>query len=272
MNHCLFTKASSNWKSVKHTFLVGVAAISMLSLASCATESATEPTPSTNADTNSISVDEFFTPLPSGAADDYYLLGDGEDDIEYSYFIDEDDYVFVRDYQEGHDHGKDKYYKDAKKYIKNGHGYGDHNHIHIHLKGPHKYHGVYVGIKRRKVDWTDSLRLTKEDKLAIDTAMRNFRECAKSTLDSFSMMIKPFRENFRTARMQIIVQLDSGLITRDSARLLLDSAIAKYETETELLRQSMIVDLNACLTELDLYLKARLSPAQYDLWVRHRGW
>lgn len=241
--------------------------VSLLFVASCATQNSTDPNPSSTTKQNSVTLDEFFTPGPSGSADDYYLLTDGEDDVEYSYFIDEEDYLKARDMDE---HSADRYYHFVHDLVKKGHGYGDHNHIHIHLKGPHHYHGHYIGIRR--MDWTDSLAITDSQKVRIDTAMRAFDQCVKPLLDSFKVQMKPYRDEFRATRLSIIRSLDSGSITRDSARELLDSAIAKYETESAMLREGLVQDLKDCRSDLDAAIMLILTPAQYDIWVRHRGW
>jgi hypothetical protein len=235
-----------------------------LSLVSCA-ENPAEPDPART--TESEGVSEFYTTIPSGSADDYYLMYEDEDDVEYSYFLDEDEYVEVRD-----NGGKHAKYKFRFEKIKNGHGYGDHNHMHVHRKGGHKYHGIYIGLKRRAKNWTDSLAITDSQKIGIDSAFRNFRQCSKATLDSFKVEFKPFRDEFRTEKRSILAQLDSGSITRDSARVLLDSAISEYEAKTDLLREALNTELKACRTELDADIKTILTPAQYDIWVRHRGW
>src|SRR5689334_13827826 len=112
--------------------------------------------------------------------------------------------------------GNTKYYVFIHDYAKRGHGYGDHNHIHEFVKGPHHYHGVYIG--KRRVDWTDSLALTDSQKVRIDTAMLHFKDCAKAAIDSFRTALKPYRSEFRTSRLAILAQLDSNKITRDSAR------------------------------------------------------
>jgi hypothetical protein len=241
--------------------------VSLLLVASCATQNPTEPNPS-NTSANSTTIDEFYTPGPNGSADDYYLMTDGEDDIEYSYFIDEQDYLKARDMDDEHD--GDEHYVFISKLVKRGHGYGDHNHIHIHLKGPHHYHGHYIGVRR--VDWTDSLALTDSQKVRIDTAMRNFKLCVKPLLDSFKVQMKPYRDSFKVQRRAIIAQLDSGSISRDSARALLDSAIVKYEAITEQMRKGLTEDLKDCRTDFDAAIQLILTPAQYDIWVRHCGW
>lgn len=232
-------------------------------LGGCKTENPTQPTPT--ATTNTVTLDEFFTPGPSGEADDYYVLVNGEDDVEYSYFLDEEDYLKARDMS-----GNSHYYVFIHDYVKRGHGYGDHNHIHEFVKGPHHYHGVYIG--HRAPDWTDSLQLTAAEKVQIDTAMMHFRSCSGAEVDSFRARLKPYRDSFRIARLAILSQLDSGKITRDSARLLLDTAIVKYEASTQLLRTAFVADLEVCRTTLDVEIKAILTPVQYAIWVRHRGW
>ncbi len=253
-------------RASRHTFAYAVAVFFVASaISGCASKFSTEPTPT--ATTNTVTLDEFFTPTPSGEADDYYILVDGEDDVEYSYFIDEQDYLNARDYD---GKGNKNYYIFIHDYVKRGHGYGDHNHIHEFVKGPHHYHGVYIG--HRAPDWTDSLALTATEKLQIDTAMMHFRACSKESVDSFRTQLKPFRAEFRAKRLSILADLDSGKITRDSARLLLDSAIVKYEAQTQLLRTSFVAELAVCRTTLDVDIKAILTPAQYQIWVRHRGW
>lgn len=261
-------RSSKNfWK--KGVFAIGALSVAgLLSLNSCATSNTTDPTPAAT-DTNSVSVDEFFTPAPTGSADDYYFMFDNEDDVEYSYFIDEEDFIEARDHEKGKG---DKHYDYSWQYVKNGHGYGDHNHLHIHRPGPHHYHGVYIGLRRRKIDWTDSLQLTSAEKLSVDSAMKAFHECTGGLLDSFRVQLKPYRDNFRTQRLAIIAKLDSNVITRDSARAMLDSAIAKYELETQMIRAGIVEDIKTCLQEMDIYLRTKLTPAQYAIWVRNRGW
>jgi hypothetical protein len=232
-------------------------------LSSCATNNPTQPTPT--ATTNTVTLDEFFTPAPSGEADDYYVLVDGQDDVEYSYFLDEQDYLNARDVS-----GNTRYYVFIHDYVKRGHGYGDHNHIHEFVKGPHHYHGVYIG--HRAPDWTDSLQLTTSEKVRIDTAMMHFIACSKADVDSFRVQLQPYRDSFRVRRLAIIAELDSNKITRDSARALLDSAIVKYEAETQLMRAGFVADLATCRAALDAEIQAILTPVQYQIWVRHRGW
>src|ERR1051325_2237348 len=255
--------------SIRPTVIARAATLLLLAglisawLSSCATNNPTQPTPT--ATTNTVTLDEFFTPAPNGDADDYYVLVDGQDDVEYSYFLDEEDYLKARDYT-----GNTRYYIFIHDYVKRGHGYGDHNHIHEFVKGPHHYHGHYIG--HRAPDWTDSLQLTVAEKLRIDTAMTHFIACSKADVDSFRVQLEPYRDSFRVRRLAIIAQLDSGKITRASARALLDSAIVKYEAETQLRRAGFVADLGTCRATLDTEIQAILTPAQYAIWVRHRGW
>ena len=243
------------------TAALAVTTLALLVLSSC-TNTMNAPVPGSSNPTNTLSVDELFTPPPSGNADDYFVLNSGDDDVEYSYFLDEQDYFDSRD-KKGNDHFSDEL-------VKNGHGYGDHNHIHEYEKGEHHYHGDYHG--NHEDDWTDSLQFTDIEKLQIDTAMKQFHVCADASLDSFKVALKPFRAEFRLKKIAILATLDSGKITRDSARTLLDSAIATYLSETSLLRKSLAAEVKVCLTELDAYLVTRLTPAQYAIWLRHRGW
>lgn len=238
-----------------------------LVLASCANRNPTEPAPSQTT-TNSTTLDQFYSPGPTGEADDYYIMTDSEDDVEYSYFLDEQDYFAARDAADNAN--SNPHYIFIREYVKKGHGYGDHNHMHVHMKGGHHYHGIYIG--RRRHDWTDSLQLTVVEKRGIDSAMREFMLCAKNAVDSFAAQLKPFRQTFRATKLSILNKLDSGLITRDSARGLLDSAIVTYEAATRLLRQAFITELRVCRTELDVRIRAILTPEQYAIWVRHRGW
>ena len=253
---------------IQHTkrlavFAPAVALLVAFALSGCATRYSTEPQTSTTT-ANTVTIDEFYSPPPNGSADDYYVLNDGEDDVEYSYFLDEQDYFNALD------NGNSKYYIFIRDYAKKGHGYGDHNHLHEFVKGPHHYHCVYIG--KRRVDWTDSLALTDSEKVRIDTAMLHFKSCAQASIDSFRVALKPYRAEFRTSRLAILAELDSNKVTRDSARALLDSAIVKYQTETALLRASFATDLAVCRTELDVEVQAILTPTQYAIWVRHRGW
>jgi hypothetical protein len=238
-----------------------LAIASMAFLSSCATRFSTEPAPTTTTQ-NAVTLDEFYTPAPNGDADDYYVLQPGEDDIEYSYFIDEQDYNDALDH-----HHPDPF---LQKLLKEGHGYGDANHIHEFVKGPHHYHGPYIGIRRK--DWTDSLALTDTEKIQIEQAMTAFLQCSDTALITYRTDLAPYRAEFRTNRLAIIAGLDSNLYTRDSARTLLDSAIVKYEAETDLLRAGFEVDIKGCLTDLDMSTQTILTPAQYAIWIRHRGW
>jgi hypothetical protein len=252
------------------TTAVAALAISGLLFTSCATTSTSEPDPSRQAETTETEA-EFYTLGTFGEADDYWLYFENENDIEYSYYLDETHYVFiVGDDRDDDDDGKMKKWK---RRVKRGHGYGDHNHIHIHWKNrsnhPDRRH---VHIKVRRQHWADSLKLTHEQKLAIDTAMREFKLCAKSSLDSFKVLFKPLRDEFRLAKLDILAKLDSGVITRDSAYVMLDSAIVLYEAKTEILRTSLKTELRACLVELDAFMQTRLTAEQYAIWVRNRGW
>jgi hypothetical protein len=237
-----------------------LAIASLVFLSSCATRSSTEPAPTTTTQ-NAVTLDEFYTPAPNGDADDYYVLQPGEDDIEYSYFIDE------QDYNDALDHHSDPF---VQKLLKGGHGYGDANHIHEFIKGPHHYHGVYIGIRRK--DWTDSLALTDTEKIQIQQAMTAFLQCADTALIEYRTELAPARTKFRTTRLAIIAGLDSGIYTRDSARTLLDSAIVTYETATSTARAGFKISIKDCLDELNMSIETILTPAQYQIWVRHRGW
>jgi len=232
----------------------------MALLSSCATRFSTEPAPTTTTQ-NAVALDEFYTPAPNGDADDYYVLQPGEDDIEYSYFIDE------QDYNNALDHPSDPF---EQKLIKAGHGYGDANHIHEFLKAPHHYHAVYIAIRRR--DWTDSLALTDTEKIQIEQAMTAFLQCADTALIEYRTELAPARAKFRTTRLAIIAGLDSGIYTRDSARTLLDSAISTYEAATSVARAGFKISIQGCLDELNMSIEAILTPTQYQIWVRHRGW
>lgn len=237
---------------------------------SCASNS-TEPDPERPSSTT-LTEAEFYTPGPSGEADDYWLFNEGEDDVEYSYYLDETHYTYVvNDENDGDDDddngGKNKKWK---KRIKNGHGYGDHNHIHIHWKDRNP--GKRVFVKIRRAHWADSLQLTAEQKLGIDSAMKEFKVCAKETLDSFKVAFKPYRQEFRAEKMRIIGLFDANTITRDSAYVLLDSAIERYEAQTQLLRDGLKVELQSCYQEFDVSVMAILSAEQYAIWKRNRGW
>jgi hypothetical protein len=241
-----------------------------LLVSSCSQNTPVEPKPVASQE-EMVSVAEFYTPAPSGAADDYFVMYDDDDDVEYSYFIDERDYLDSRDYILIVDNDKKARYYRSHLYVKRGHGYGDHNHIHVfRKKAKHFYRGQYFGIRR--FDWTDSLKLTVEQRHQVHVAMKAFKGCSAGVLDSFRTQLKPYRLAFRTRKLEILQMLDSGSITRDSARVLLDSAIVKYEAETEILRLGLVEDLKVCRTELDAAIKVAFTAEQYDIWVRHRGW
>ncbi len=243
-----------------------LAALSAITLASCATKYPTQPaTPTT---TNTITVDEFFTLPPNGDADDYYFLNDTEDDVDYSFFLDEQDYLTaLHDADQGDD---DPNYRFIVQYVKNGHGYGDHNHIHEFVKGSRHHHGVYIAPPEE--DWTDSIALTQFEESEIDTAMISFLDCARPAIDSFAIKLQPYRDSFRVQRAAIVVSMDSGKITRDSARIELDTVIAVYQRETLPLRTEFFNDLAICRTELSYDIKLILTTTQYAIWLRHRGW
>lgn len=243
-----------------------LAALTAITLASCATKYPDQPPTTTT--TNTLSVDEFFTPLPNGDADDYYFLGDNDDDVDYSFFLDEQDFLAAQNAADNDP--QDPHYRFMVQYIKGGHGYGDHNHIHEFVKGSHHHHGVYIRTERE--DWTDSIALTLVEKREIDTAMISFLQCAASSIDSFRVDLEPYRDTFRVRRLAIIASLDSGTITRDSARTLLDTAIVHYEAQTKVLRTVFISDITVCLTDLSASIQTILTPTQYAIWIRHRGW
>lgn len=244
-------------------FAVAFAAIT---LSSCATKYPTQPATATT--TNTITLDEFFTLPPNGDADDFYILNDTEDDVDYSFFLDEQDYL--KSLHDANDGDNDPHYKFIVQYVKNGHGYGDHNHIHEFVKGSKHNHGVYIS--DHEEDWTDSLRLTEIEKSEIDTAMISFLDCATPAIDSFAVRLAPYRDTFRVQRAAIVASMDSGTITRYSARIELDSAIAFYESATLPLRTAFFNDLATCRTELTLTIQVILTPTQYAIWLRHRGW
>lgn len=233
---------------------------------SCATTSTSEPDPVRPAETTKAEA-EFYTPAPGGNADDYWLFYEDEDDTEYSYYIDEEHYVYVAgDEDDGDDdEGKKKW----KKRYKKGHGHGDYNRIHHHLKKKQKAH-QHISVKVRH--WSDSLQLTADQKRSIDTAMIEFKACSKATLDSFKVLYKPARDSFRVEKQAIIQQYKTSAITRDSAYVLLDSAIERYEATTKLLREGLVAEMKGCLAELDAFMITRLTPLQYAIWQRNRGW
>lgn len=242
-------------------------AFAAFTLSSCATKYPTQP--ATNTTTNTVTVDEFFTLPPNGDADDFYFLSDTDDDVNYSFFLDEQDFLTA---QHDADNGdNDPNYHFIVQYVKNGHGYGDHNHIHEFVKGSKHDHGVYIGNKTPE-DWTDSIALTDLEKSEIDTAMLSFLDCARPAIDSFAIRLMPYRDSFRVQRAAIVLSMDSGKITRDSARIELDTVIAVYERATTPIRTAFFNDLITCRTELDLTIKVILTPTQYAIWVRHRGW
>lgn len=243
-----------------------LAALTAITLASCATKYPDQPSTATT--TNTITVDEFFTPLPNGDADDYYFLNDTEDDVDYSFFLDEQDFLATQNAADNDD--QDPHYHFMEQYVKNGHGYGDHNHIHEFVKGSKHHHGIYIGDERE--DWTDSIALTMVEKTEIDTAMISFLQCAAVSIDSFGIHLQPYRDTFRVRRLAIIAEMDTGKITRDSARTLLDTAIVHYEVQTQALRTVFIADITVCVTELSADIRNILTPTQYAIWVRHRGW
>ncbi len=242
-------------------------AFAAITLSSCATKYPDQP--ATNTTTNAIGVDEFFTPTPNGAADDYYFLNDTEDDVDYSFFLDEQDYLAALHATNSNDN--DPIYRFIIQYVKGGHGYGDHNHIHEFVKGSHHDHGVYISVEGQE-DWTDSIALTDVEKSEIDTAMISFLDCARPAIDSFAVKLAPYRDSFRVQRAAIVASMDSGKITRDSARIELDSVIATYMRETDTIRTVFFNELATCRTELDLTIRVILTPQQYAIWVRHRGW
>lgn len=243
-------------------------AFAALTLSSCATKYPTQPaTPTT---TNSVTVDEFFTLPPNGEADDFYFLSDTEDDVDYSFFLDDQDYEnALHDVNTGDT--TDVHYRFIIRYVKNGHGYGDHNHIHEFVKGSKHDHGDYIGDEGHE-DWTDSIALTDLEKSEIDTAMISFLDCARPAIDTFATKLAPYRDTFRVQREAIVLDMDSGKITRDSARIELDTVIVRYQAATLPIRTAFFNDLATCRTELDLTVKLILTPTQYAIWVRHRGW
>ena len=242
-----------------------LAAVTAITLASCATKYPDQPSTATT--TNTITVDEFFTPLPNGNADDYYFLNDTENDVDYSFFLDEQDFLATQNAADNNNQNSSDQF--MVKYVKGGHGYGDHNHIHEFVKGSHHNHGVYIST--RQEDWTDSIALTITEKSEIDTAMISFLQCAAVSIDSFRVDLQPYRDTFRVRRLAIIASLDSGKITRDSARTLLDTAIVRYEAQTQAQRTIFIADITVCITELSADIRNILTPVQYAIWLRHRG-
>lgn len=246
---------------------VTLIAIGGMFFASCATTSSTEPDPERPSST-SLSEAEFYTPGPSGEADDYWLFEDGEDDVEYSYFLDETHYVYVVE----HENDQDVKHKKWGKRVKNGHGYGDANHIHLHWKDKNPGKRIYVRIHRRS--WADEIKLTDSQKVALDSGMKAFKECAKESLDSFKVAFKPYRDEFRAEKMRILglMNADSNGISRDSAYALLDSAIERYEDQTKILKAGLQVELQSCYQELDAYMMTVLTPQQYEIWKNNRGW
>ncbi len=245
---------------------IALVAISGLFFSSCATTS-TEPDPE-RPSTTTLSEAEFYTPGPTGDADDYWLFEQGEDDVEYSYYLDEDHYSYVVNDRDDNDDNDGK--KKWKKRFKNGHGYGDDNHIHIHWKDRNPGKRIYIRIRRQH--WADSIRLTDSQKVALDSGIKEFKACAKESLDSFKVAFKPYRVAFRAEKMRIIGLLDSNLVTRDSAYILLDSAIERYEDQTKLLKAGLQVELQSCYQEFDAYMMTVLEPRQYEIWKRNRGW
>jgi hypothetical protein len=250
----------SYWTRLK-AVSISLIAIGGLFFSSCATTSSTEPDPERPSST-SLSEAEFYTPAPSGDADDYWLFEEGEDDVEYSYFLDETHYTYAVQHEN----------EDGKwgKRIKRGHGYGDANHIHIHWKDRNPGKRIYVKVRRRH--WADSLQLTDSQKVQLDSGMKAFKECAKEALDSFKVAFKPYRVEFRTEKLRILALLDSNLITRDSAYMLLDSAIQRYEDQTQILKAGLQVEIQSCLQEFDAYMMTVLDARQYEIWKRNRGW
>jgi hypothetical protein len=247
---------------------IALVAIGGLFFSSCATTSSTEPDPERPSSTVTLSEAEFYTPGPSGEADDYWLFESTDDDVDYSYYLDEDHYYYVvNDHNDSDDDGGKKKWKNR---LKRGHGYGDDNHIHIHWKEKHPGKRIYVRIHRRH--WADSIALTDSQKVLLDSGMKAFKECAKESLDSFKVAFKPYRVAFRAEKMRIIGLLDSNLITRDSAYMLLDSAIERYEDQTKLLKAGLQVELQSCYQELDAYMMTVLDARQYEIWKRNRGW
>ena len=217
-------------------WLTGITlAVSIFSGCATSPSGPNPPDPNTQ---NTISVDEFFSPPPSGQADDYYMLMPGENDDDFSFFLDEQDF-------------------------------GEHGHMHVHVNPPGQIR-VLIGVHFD--DWTDSLKLTDTERKSIDTAMRAFVLCADSAINTFRITIQPYRDSFKVQRHAIVMKLDTSAISRDSARKLLDSAIVKYDTATSKLRATFTLEINGCLKELDAFLKTRLTATQYAIWVRHRGW
>jgi hypothetical protein len=248
---------------------IALVAIGGLFFSSCATTSSTEPDPERPSTTTETEA-EFYTPGPSGEADDYWLFNEGEDDVEYSYYLDEDHYYYVVNDRDDNDDDEGK--KKWKKRFKNGHGYGDDNHIHMHWKDRNPGKRIYIRIRRQH--WADSIALTDSQKVLLDSGMKAFKECAKESLDSFKTAFKPYRDEFRAEKMRILSLMtgDSTGISRDSAYVLLDSAIERYETQTQLLKAGLQVELQSCYQELDAYMMSVLDPRQYEIWKRNRGW
>jgi hypothetical protein len=192
------------------------------------------------------------------------MLMPGENDDDFSFFLDEQDYVQCRNDDDGH--GPHHF---GHELIDEGHEFGEHGHMHIHVNPPGQIR-VLIGVHFD--DWTDSLKFTDTERKSIDTAMKAFLACADSAIDSFRLALEPDRDSFKVQRHAIVVRLDTGGISRDSARMLLDSAIAKYDTATSKLRAEFTLEISGCLKELDVFLKTRLTASQYAIWVRHRGW
>ncbi len=246
--------ASVRSRKVWGTVLTAVSLCALL-LSSCA-KYPTDPSSSTNSST----VQQFLTPWTDGGPDDYLLFASDFDAPQYSLFLDDSDFKSANTSVDS-----DHHHEYSHELTRHGHGFGRED------DRGHREHGNNQN-GEDGLSWTDSLQLTDAQKLSIDTAIKMLHNCADTVLAAFRVQLQPYRTEFATRRSVIRAELDSELISRDSARVLLDSAIATYFTKTAALRVQLRNSIQPCLDELDVFVKVRLTASQYDIWVRHRGW
>ncbi len=242
------TRLRSRW-----TALLTTTCLSALLLSGCAKYS-TEPNSTT---TSTTAVQQFLTPWTAGMPDDVLLFGADFDAPQFSLFLDDSDCQATNNPADSARHSG--FDRDLGR---RGHGFG--------REDDRGHRGD--GDRNGRMSWVDSLQLTSAQKLSVDTAMSMLHACADTVLAAYRTELVPYRTAFAARRTAIRSELDSGLITRDSAHALLDSAVSTYMTETAPIRAQLRTSIQPCLDELDAFVKARLTADQYAIWVHHRGW
>jgi len=110
--------------------------------------------------------------------------------------------------------------------------------------------------------------------LGLDSAQREaihgcydaYRECAKDPMTTFHSALVDLRTTLKTSMDDLKSQIQSGAITRDSARAQYRQLVADFRTQVMALQTTLNEALSGCETDLVDCIKSNLTADQLAKW------